>query len=248
MGEEERFKMKRIDILLEINELIERYPGLALYNESQTGFFIRGDLHFNASFGKTALEEIYEIEIVVPPGYPENIPTVKELSDKVEIKTHIFSNGSLCLGSPLRIRKLFSKQKNLVGFVEYCILPFLYSDAYYQKFNEMPFGELDHDGKGLLQFYREYLKIDNDLIVLSFLKILAENGYKANKHCPCNSGKKAKNCHGSTIKAMRSLLGSKQYSIEYKLVGDELFSRGVKVPRSLVSKAALKKLEKLQVQ
>jgi len=63
----------------------------------------------------------------------------------------------------------------------------------------MPFGEWRHGGAGLWDSYKGLLGVDQDLVVLAFLRMLADNDYKGHVPCPCGSGLILRKCHGQQL-------------------------------------------------
>ncbi len=72
------------------------------------------------------------------------VPKVQETSNRIPTDFHHYQDDTLCPGAPIAVRQKFKKEPTLVGFVNNCVIPYLYSFSYKSKFGKMPFGELPH--------------------------------------------------------------------------------------------------------
>ena len=82
----------------------------------------------------------------------------------------------------------------------------------------MPFGELEHAGKGIYQDYSERLNCKTHNQVTKFLKILSKGKYKHYNECPCGSSKDIKHCHGDMMDRMIKTYPQKMFEYEYKTI------------------------------
>lgn len=183
----------------ELKELLDLHAGLKIDNSEL--LIVTGVLAFEASYDQ--LEEIsdwFELEISIPNGYPKVLPIVKEISGKLDINyRHLNESGSFCLAAPLEVKRIFSDQPTLAGFVDNLVIPFLYSYCYWRKYNLMPFGELSHYGEGIVEYYLEQFGVtDKKEITVGLCKIY-KYGYRGHHDCPCGSGKIIRKCHKETV-------------------------------------------------
>ncbi len=207
-------------ITSQFDELKSNYPKLEL--EKNQSFSIVGFLEFAACIDGSdeIIEDGFEIQINIPHTYPESIPTVKEIGNRIPDKFHQFMNGHLCLGAPLGIKKIFLQNSTLLHFVNKSLIPYLYSYSYFEKFGEMPFGELSHGSEGILQFYQELFRLDNQEKALRLLEILAFDCYKGHEKCPCESNRRLRKCHGPQLLSIKNLQTVEEFRKEYLGVKD----------------------------
>ena len=209
---------KRDLLMKHYSQLCETFSGLGL-NENEDGrFTIAGNLGFTVTHDGKTVEDDYDIEIIVPTDYPDNHPTVKETGNRIprDKDNHVYpTNGTLCLGAPLAVKRTFAKQRNLLWFVKEQVVPFLFSHSYKQEYGVMPFGELRHGSEGILDYYKELFSVKDDWIVLGLLKILADDNYKGHTLCPCGSNQKLRHCHGDLLRDVKEYQNKDSYLAEY---------------------------------
>ena len=180
--------------------LKSQYNQLHLARDKNGEYSVKGILSFSASYIDVTIEDQFEICIDIPMQYPSVPPSVKETGGRISSSFHVNPEiNTLCLGAPLEVKRKFLAEKNLVGFVEKLIIPFLYSYSYYEKNQRVPFGELSHGTRGILDYYKELFQTNNSQAVLNFLKLLISNSYRKNDLCPCRSGKPLKKCHADIL-------------------------------------------------
>lgn len=141
----------------------------------------------DATYG--IVNDDFVLKIIVPKTYPNEIPLVFEIEDRFP-KTadyHINVDGSLCLGSPLSIRKRITDNPTISGFVENCIVPYLFSmSLYLEGTKAFIFGELSHGTVGIIEDYYEIFELETVKQVLNLIDIFCMKKNVANKQlCPC---------------------------------------------------------------
>jgi hypothetical protein len=161
----------------------------------------------------------YDIEIIVPENYPKDIPLAHEIKGKIPKDWH--HNGEyFCLETPFNVWKIFRKQETLLNFVDNLVVPYLFSYSKYLD-NGEHFKEHSHGARGVLDDYKKYFNIKDDLLAFKLLRILAEKSYRGHLPCPCESGKKIRNCHGKCIEKIVSNSKFADYNFmhDYLMVG-----------------------------
>ena len=141
----------------------------------------------DATYG--IVKDEFVLKIIVPKTFPNEIPLVFELEGRFP-KTadyHTYVDGSLCLGSPLSIRKRIADNPTISGFVETCIVPYLFSmSLYLEGTKTFIFGELSHGTFGIIEDYYELFELKTVPQVLSLINIFCMKKNVANKQiCPC---------------------------------------------------------------
>ncbi len=184
---------------LKIREFLKDYPGMSLVPQRDGSFVLEGKFSFLAvAPNGLSITDTYRIEIRVPEEFPRAIPKVIELAQKIprDGKHHVNYDGTLCMGSALRILQKINEKPTLVGFAEKCLVPYLFGASYKMLFGkDFPFGELSHGDQGILDDYMDLFGLKTKEQVKKALKLLELNEHEANKHiCPCNCGMRLGQC------------------------------------------------------
>lgn len=189
-------------IFREFNSLKELFPDstLVLQKADDNNWEVSGLLHLHAAHPDSpVIHDAFEIQVKIPRDYPKEIPLVKETGNRIPTNFHKFTNGALCLGAPLAVKKSFLEDPTLIGFFKNCLAPYLYGFSYKEINGNLPFGELSHGGLGLLEYYRDLFGTKNTKVTIQLLLILAKSKYRGHMPCPCKSGKRLRNCHGHIL-------------------------------------------------
>jgi len=188
-----------------LRELLQKHTGLAVQPKQDEDLIVAGHLRFRAEselYGE--VEDSFELEIVVPRRFSAELPAVREVGGRISKDFHRNPDGTLCLGSPLRLRMTLGGSASLTVFVERCVFPFLFGFVTYEKHGSLPFDELDHGTPGLLDEYCEILRIEDRGRCLDLLELVGINKRIANKRpCPCGSGKRVGRCHHRILNRLR---------------------------------------------
>lgn len=196
----------------EIAELSAVYTGLSKLQSDGCETVLSGTLSFEAVpdeevyDGLAPITESFEIQIKIPDTYPDELPAVKETGGKIDGDyEHTFQEGALCLAVPVEMRRIFSGQPTLLGFVNNLVVPYFYGYCHWEKHGEHPFGEQKHHGAGILQYYVDRLSLSDEATALAFLCSLYEYeyGYRGHHICPCGSGRIVRKCHGPALRGIR---------------------------------------------
>jgi len=207
----------------EYDELKILYRQLTLVEHSNGNWMLLDYLAFRADYGlKPIIEDGFHVDIDIPATYPNDIPTVKEVGGRIPDDFHRNANGVLCLGLPIQVKRKFLTQPTLLNFITSCLIPFLYSYSYFEKFGKMPFGEVAHGVPGLISGYKKEFGTNDILIVYRLMKYLCDYSYPGFDLCPCNSGKRLFECHGEKIMELKQLQYPWQFLKERKQIEDFL--------------------------
>ena len=159
---------------------------------------LRGVFDFTAEFENgPQITDSYSLQIYIPHSFPRAIPRVEEINRKIprDGKHHINSDGTLCLGSPIRLLQQLSRTPNISGFVGKCLVPHLYAVSHKFKYGNFPFGELEHGAKGIIKDYMDLFGLQNRGQVIWTLALLGNKKRIANKMtCPCGCGLRVGRC------------------------------------------------------
>ena len=206
----------RASVLLKwgVEELLRKYPELRLQPTKRDETLIAGSLEFSAQTrGQKLISDRYEISCSVPAEYPRAIPLVRETATRIPRDFHKLNSGHLCLGSPTRLRLILAETPSLLAFVERCVIPYLYGYSIVESGGVLPFGELSHGPRGLRDDLASMIGMDDDLVLLDFVRLLAMKKRKANKlPCPCGTGRRLGRCHSRKVNTLRGKLGRRWFS------------------------------------
>ena len=197
-------------------QVTEKYEGLELVEDATGTYLLRGALAFEGEYEGTVITDSYDIEIHIASDYPRTLPVVREVGYRIPREFHINpDDNTLCLAAPLAIKIQFSLNKTLLGFIENLVIPFFFNYIHLQTYGSLPFGERSHGILGILEFYSDFFQCSDHEVILKLLKILGTYGYQGYEKCPCNSGKKLRNCHGRQLLKCMQLQSSQEYMAEY---------------------------------
>lgn len=182
-----------------LGQFLKNYPGMSIRPSRGDGIMLRGTFNFCGT-PPNGIEicDSYELEIMVPASFPKAIPKVKELSRKIprDGKHHVNNDETLCLGSPLYLLKKVAERPTLPGFIEKCLVPFLYAVTNkLQNGGDFVFSELAHGEAGIVDDYMEMFGLKTKASVLNAIELLGLKRRVANKlPCPCNCSKRLGCC------------------------------------------------------
>ena len=197
-----------------VEELLRKYPELRLQPTASADTIIAGSLEFSAQpGGQKLVSDQYEISISIAPGYPRATPLVRETARRIPPNFHKLDTGHLCLGSPTRLRLILAETPSLLSFIERCVVPYLYGYSIVESGGVLPFGELSHGARGLRDDLASMFGMDDDLVLLGFVRLLAMKKRTANKlPCPCGAGMRLGRCHNRKLNTLREKLGRGWFS------------------------------------
>ncbi len=143
------------------------------------------------------IADSYELEIKIPFNFPRELPSVTEIAMRIprDSDHHINHDGTLCLGSPLRLRWKMARNPSLIGFANECLVPYLYGISHKIIYRRFPFGELDHGKPGVIADYLDLFGLKTEEQVKQALILLGMKKRQANKQaCPCGCGERLRAC------------------------------------------------------
>jgi hypothetical protein len=190
--------MRSIDDL-NPNTFLTDYPGMAIRPSGNTAFRLKGKFEFSAEHpvhGKVA--DAYQLQINIPAGFPRELPEVMETGGRIPRlgEYHVNGDGSLCLGSHLRLLIKLNATPTLSGFATSCLIPYLYAISLKLKNGgKLVFGELAHYGPGMLQDYAQLFMLGSTDQARYALSLLGMKKRIANKQpCPCGCSVRLGRC------------------------------------------------------
>lgn len=211
-----------------LEEFLKAYPGISIVPSSDSSLKMTGSFSFAAqAFNQKVIEDAYDLEFNVPYQFPKDIPIVFEISSKIIRSNdfHVNPNGSLCLGSPVRLLDTISKDPTLSGFASSCLIPFLYSISFKsENGGDFLFGELPHGEDGILEDYIDLFELSDKEQARYALSLLSINSDEADKMvCPCGCGKRFSECQIHTkLSKFRSIAPTTWFRDQYEKRGASL--------------------------
>ena len=196
-------------------------PGMILKIFSEKQIVFEGTYYLCAHHPTGGnIDSDFRLRIEIPATFPNMIPIVREVSNKIprDRKHHVNIDSSnftdsLCLGSRIRILQKISENPTISGFVNKCVVPFLYAVVS----GDFLFGELEHYDEGIFDDYKELFNVSSDEQVLSILLCISKKKRIANKQlCPCGCGYKLGKCDlHNKINLIRRLSSRNSFKVEY---------------------------------
>lgn len=180
-------------------EFLRTHPGMVVRPTISHELNIEGEFDFSASSKKyEQITDYYHLRICVPLFFPREIPTVYEIQGRIPRNGsyHVNPDGSLCLGSRLRMLWKLAKTPTLEGFAEKCLVPYLFAVSHKLTHGgDFLFGELAHGSPGELTDYINLLGLETAEQARTALRYLGMKKRKANKlPCICGCGKRLGRC------------------------------------------------------
>ena len=193
-----------------LSDALIAHPGLKLLPAGGDEVVLAGELRFAATNrDKALIEDSYSVQLRIPRSYPKcGLPRVFETGARIPATYHRLSDGSLCLGAPTRLRRILLQRPSISDFIKEAVVPYFYSRAYFERFREMPFGELAHGDVGLGRDLIAMLGMPRGTRVDRLLEACSMRKRHANKRdCPCGSGFRLGKCHNREVNIARWQFG-----------------------------------------
>lgn len=201
----------------QLDELLDKYKGL-VYRPSAADKHStdRNDARIVGTLAYSSVEEddlpplevSYRLKLIVPRRFPAVLPRVYALDGCIPKDYHTNPGGDLCLGAKVYLHSIVNMTPTLLGFVDGCLVPYLYRRRHIEVFNRPPWGELDHGAPGLLQYYGHLLGTSDRRACVELLGLASLRRRVANKGpCPCGSGKRVGHCHHRRLNRLRQRCG-----------------------------------------
>lgn len=185
-----------------LSEFLRKNEGMSVRPTADASLRVQGTFDFEATMGDVSGSGTFELALTVVGPFPRALPTVVELGGRVP-PDHVNPDGSLCLGSPLRLSRVILESPMLCTFAQRCIVPYLFGIAVgLPTGNVWPFGELAHGDEGLVDDYAAMFQVGR-AAVPTCLGLLALPHKKAGRRpCPCRSGRPFSQCGCATAVAL----------------------------------------------
>jgi hypothetical protein len=155
--------------------------------------------------------DYYLIEIEIPNDYPNSVPKVRELANRVprEVDYHVYYEGVLCLFLPDERWRYWGEGKDFRAFLEEPVNDFFLGQLYYERHGSFPFGERRHVVQGIYDYYAEELGTSNATATERCISYLTKKKIKGHWKCYCGSGKKLRYCHKDKMWELHGKISSR---------------------------------------
>jgi hypothetical protein len=209
---------------LQIEALLARYPRLRIVPSQDERFALKGTLDFHViGPANEDIADSYEIELTIRPGFPKELPGVRETGGRIPKDYHNLRGGELCVGAPTEIRLRLREAPTLLTFVEGFVVPYLYGYSHREKHGTIPYGELAHGNDGIRQNLAAMFRAKSMEQSEEFLRLAGMKKRSANKlPCPCGSGRRLGRCHNRSVNQWRREIGRHWFSAEYERIAELL--------------------------
>jgi len=183
-----------------MREFLRDYPQMAIRPSAGQDLRLKGNFVFVAHHPKEGdIQDSFALEIVVPRGFPIELPHVTETGGRIPRTGEFHVNptdNTFCLGSPLSLLLKLSRKPTLNGFAEDCLVPYLFAISHKLKTGgPLPFGELDHGVDGLFVDYLQLFGLKTREQLIYAFRLLGMKKRRANKlPCPCGCGIRLGRC------------------------------------------------------
>lgn len=187
-------------IVEDLNKFLCYQPEMKIISNNDENFVIEGIYNLSSLYKDVYLHRKYNITIKISKTYPIILPQVFDNDNIIPREfEHFFSDGSLCLSSPVELY-LSALEHKISDFLIKHIDSYLFTATYFIKYNhQLPYGERSHGLIGILEFWKEYLSIDDYGVIYNFMDYISKGNYRGHNLCPCGSNEKIRSCHGDKI-------------------------------------------------
>lgn len=201
----------------QISAFLEEQPMMNLTPVFDGATILNGLFEFRRTYqNRDLIHDSYELRITIPEIYPEVLPMFEELGGKIPRNPdhHVNPDGTLCLGSELRLLKQLRDTPDISLFIENSLIPYLYAQSHKRIFGgDFVFGELQHGALGIFEDCEHLFYLKGKEAVVYALELLGKKRRKANKCiCPCGCSRKLKQCiTHSRLNEFRRILDRSKY-------------------------------------
>lgn len=192
--------MSKESAMQQVNDLLCRYNKLRISKMDEKEIILTGLILVNRVYGGFHVCEEYSVKIVIPIGSKE-LPFVVDAGNHIaDDYPHRYSNGTLCLETDTNMRIRFIDGLSLVKWMSEYVEAYYFSYEYFQRYGEFPFGERAHGYIGVIQTYADFFDEPDLVKTFNLMDYISTKKYRGHILCPCGSGKRLRDCHGTQIK------------------------------------------------
>lgn len=204
-------------------EMRNAYPSLRPI-ERDGRLIYKGPFEVRDSADTGVTLEPFQLEIELPDHFPDDFPIVRETAGRVPNSPdrHTFKNGTACVGTPPDLWFHYADGFSLVTFLgeevsDWCIFQICKENGV-----RYPYGERSHGTGGLLESLCEKFQTRNPGVVVNYLDILSKRELRGHWKCPCDSGKKLRECHIAQMRDIKLRISTRRARSVAKLLAIHL--------------------------
>lgn len=216
-----------------VHDFLRYQPEIKVADTDGDKIVLEGKIFVNMIYDNFPVQQFFDIKIVVNT---DNVylSTVYETGGHIKDYHHKYVDDRLCLATNVDLLLSNCTDNSLVNFCQNYIEPYLFSYEYYVEYGFFPYGEREHDVKGILASYREITGIYDELEIVKFLLDLLKGSYVYRGHLPCHCGseKKARNCHPKIRLLIQNELISRLVVNDCRTILEEINERKGKTKRT----------------
>lgn len=181
-------------IFREFEELCTKYKKLLPPERLNDGWKIDGDFDVIDADGHRW--DSYGIRIIIPAGFPYELPELVETSKKIEQSAGWHnSGGECCLATHAKIFNELGTPISLLKWMDRFVHDYLANHVIKIREKIYPKGEYPHGEEGMVVGYKEIFNLNTAEEVLERLNFLCgTTSLGRNDRCFCQSGRKYKHC------------------------------------------------------
>tara|TARA_R110001592_G_scaffold4107_4_gene23009 strand:- start:1063 stop:1731 length:669 start_codon:yes stop_codon:yes gene_type:complete len=208
----------------DISAVLRKYPELELIKEQGTPKSLEGIISIYGVSGEKSYGT-FHIRVNVPLGYPNEFPSLRELSKLIPriLDRHVYGDGNCCVTVLQRQVIEAKKGISLERYFSQYVIPYLANQLFFEATGSWANGEYEHGYHGLIQFYVETINTENLPVLLTAIEI-AKREIEEPKICFCGSERKYKKCHMKVVDEL-SLLDKERLSYDYFQIEQFMISR-----------------------
>lgn len=185
---------KDSDLYEDLKKNLLDFPALIMSIELNRAVVLTGEWHV---YGKERLITTYNVRIVLPSDFPKGVPLVYEVGGVIpqDADHHINPDGTACLFAPPERWEKWPEGASIAVFLNGPVRDFFFSQAFYERTGQWPFGEWSHGDVGVIEYYFEKLGTSSFTILEGLVQLSQYHSPSRQWRCPCGNNKRYKECH-----------------------------------------------------
>jgi len=154
----------------------------------------------------------YEVRIEVPESYPEDEPKVFELGNAFPHTANYHCNhtGDCCV-CVFETWRATAEDRSFSAYLNGPIRNFFLSQFIKRETNKWPFDEWQHGRKGYVDACADRLGCRSNFDEVDYLlRVLSRDWPRGHWGCPCQSGKRIRECCAEELRALSEKVGKRE--------------------------------------